>query len=133
MIADRTVSRKPIAITSVVATTLLIYPAIWAMNAHPSVPLALDMTAIVTASSSFGSAPMFLLLMEMFPASVRASGLSVIYSIGVALFGGSAQFIVTWLLAKTGNPMSLALYMIAAGIITVCAMSSLPEPRKRNA
>jgi predicted branched-subunit amino acid permease len=101
------------------------------MNMHPSIPLALVVVAIVTAASSFGSAPMLLLLMEMFPASVRASGLSVIYSIGVALFGGSAQFIVTWLLAKTGNPMSLALYMIACGIVTVCAMSSLPEPRKR--
>jgi MFS family permease len=131
LIADRTVSRKPIALASVVLTTLLIYPAFWAMNMHPSIPLALVVVAIVTAASSFGSAPMLLLLMEMFPASVRASGLSVIYSIGVALFGGSAQFIVTWLLAKTGNPMSLALYMIACGIVTVCAMSSLPEPRKR--
>ena len=131
LIADRTVSRKPIALASVVLTTLLIYPAIWTMNMHPSVPLALVMIALVTAASSFGSAPMLLLLMEMFPASVRASGLSVIYSIGVALFGGSAQFIVTWLLARTGNPMSLALYMIACGVVTVCAMSSLPEPRKR--
>jgi MFS family permease len=131
LIADRTVSRKPIALASVVLTTLLIYPAIWAMNMYPSVPLALFMVALVTAASSFGTAPMLLLLMEMFPASVRASGLSVIYSIGVALFGGSAQFIVTWLLAKTGDPMSLALYMIACGIVTVCAMSSLPEPRER--
>ncbi|MBB4513915.1 MFS transporter [Paraburkholderia fungorum] len=131
LIADRTVSRKPVAIASVALTTLLIYPAIWAMNMFPSVPLALVIIAVVTAASSFGTAPMLLLLMEMFPASVRASGLSVIYSIGVALFGGSAQFIVTWLLAKTGNPMSLALYMVACGIVTICAMSSLPEPRKR--
>jgi MFS transporter, MHS family, proline/betaine transporter len=131
LIADRTVSRKPIALASVVLTTLLIYPAIWAMNQHPGVPLALAMVALVTAVSCIGGAPMLLLLMEMFPASVRASGLSVIYSIGVALFGGSAQFIVTWLLAKTGNPMSLALYMIVCGIVTFCAMASLPEPRQR--
>ncbi|CAD6546396.1 MFS transporter [Paraburkholderia metrosideri] len=133
LIADRTVARKPIALASVVLTTLLIYPAIWTMNMYPSVPVALAIIALITAVSSFGSASMLLLLMEMFPASVRASGLSVIYSIGVALFGGSAQFIVTWLLARTGNPMSLALYMIACGIVTVCAMSSLPEPRKRTA
>jgi MHS family proline/betaine transporter-like MFS transporter len=132
LIADRTVSRKPVALASVVLTTLLIYPAIWAMNTYPSVPLALSIIALVTAASSFGSSPMLLLLMEMFPASVRASGLSVIYSIGVALFGGSAQFVVTWLLARTGNPMSLALYMVACGIVTVCAMSSLPEPRQRG-
>ncbi|HDR8982695.1 MFS transporter [Burkholderia vietnamiensis] len=129
-IADRTSSRKPLALASIILTTLLIYPAFWAMNLYPSVPLALAITAIVTAVSSFGSAPMFLLLMEMFPTAVRASGLSVIYSIGVALFGGSAQFIVTWLLTKTGNPMSLAQYMVACGIVTVFAMSRLPEPRK---
>ena len=131
LIADRTVLRKPIALASVILTTLLIYPALWAMNMHPSIPLALSMIAMVTAASSFGSTPLLLLLMEMFPANVRASGLSVTYAIGVALFGGSAQFIVTWLLAKTGNPMTLPLYMVAAGIVTICAIASLPESRKR--
>lgn len=130
LIADRVATRKPLALASVVLTTLLIYPAFLAINAHPGVPLALLVTAIVTAVSSLGGAPMLLLLMEMFPANVRASGLSIIYSIGVALFGGTAQFIVTWLLSTTGNPLSPALYMVVCGLVTACAMASLPETRR---
>ncbi|MBN3852285.1 MFS transporter [Paraburkholderia sp. Ac-20340] len=131
LLADRMRSRKPMALTSVVLTALLIYPAIALMTSHPGVPLALAIVAVLTAISSLGGAHLLLLLMEMFPARVRASGLSVIYSIAVALFGGTAQLIVTWLLAKTGNPMSLALYMVVCGFITVCAISSLPETRTR--
>ena len=129
-IADRWVSRKPIAVASALLTTVLVYPAFWAMSTYPCVPVALAMTAMITAVSSLGGAPMLLLLMEMFPAGVRASGLSVLYSVGVALFGGSAQFIATWLLAKTGNPMVLPLYMVACGIVSVCATTRLPEPRR---
>ncbi|WP_322093361.1 MFS transporter [Paraburkholderia bannensis] len=131
LLADRMASRKPLALTSVVLTTLLIYPAIALMTTHPGVPLALAIVALLTAISSLGGAHLLLLLMEMFPARVRASGLSVIYSIGVALFGGTAQLVVTWLLAKTGNPMSLAIYMMVCGVVTVCAISSLPEQRRR--
>jgi MFS transporter, MHS family, proline/betaine transporter len=130
-LADRIVSRKPIALTSIGLTMVLVYPAFWLMNAHPGVPLALAITATLTAVSSLGGAPLLLLLMEMFPAGVRASGLSVIYSIGVTLFGGSAQFIATWLLSKTGNPLSLAIYLSACGVVTFCALVTLPERGRR--
>jgi MFS transporter, MHS family, proline/betaine transporter len=132
LLADRMRTRKPMALASIVLTTLLIYPAIALMTTHPGVPLALAIIAVLTTISSLGGAHLLLLLMEMFPARVRASGLSVIYSIGVALFGGTAQLVVTWLLAKTGNPMSLALYMMVCGVLTVCAISSLPESRPSN-
>ena len=130
-VADRTASRKTLALLSVVLTTVLAYPAFWAMNSYPSVPLALIVTAVMTAASSLGSAPMLLLLIEMFPAGVRASGLSVIYSIGVTAFGGSAQFFATWLLQHTGDPMALALYIVSCGILATVAMSTLPEAGKR--
>jgi len=63
----------------------------------------------------------------MLPAGVRASGISVIYSVGVTVFGGSSQFIVTWLLAKTGNPMSPAFYMMVCGVLSLGALLSLRE------
>jgi MFS family permease len=128
-IADRVRRRKPVALASVIGTAALIYPAFWAMNTYPSVPLALAMTALIIGASSAGGASLLLLLLDAFPTAVRASALSVVYSIAVAVFGGSAQFIATWLLARTGNPMSLALYLIAAGTITACAVFTLPERR----
>jgi len=70
---------------------------------------------------------MFLMLLEMLPAGVRASGISVVYSIGVTVFGGSSQFIVTWLLASTGSPMAPAFYMMACGLLSLGALLSLRE------
>jgi hypothetical protein len=73
---------------------------------------------------------MFLMMLEMLPAGVRATGLSVIYSVGVTVFGGSSQFIVTWLLAKTGNPMAPAFYMMACSVLALVAVLRITETRE---
>jgi MHS family proline/betaine transporter-like MFS transporter len=52
------------------------------------------------------------MLPEMFPKAVRASGMSLVYSVGVALFGGFAPFISTWLLDATGSKLAPAWYLV---------------------
>jgi predicted branched-subunit amino acid permease len=106
---------------------IAVYPVFWLIGHYPSVPLVLCLSALLTASVNIGTTPMFLMLLEMLPIGVRASGISVIYSIGVTVFGGSSQFIVTWLLAKTDNPMSPAFYMMVCGVLSLCALLSLRE------
>jgi MFS family permease len=128
-LADRLTRRKPLVMAAVVFNLLAVVPAFWLMAHYPSVPLVLLLSVILTAAANLGSTPMLLVLMEMLPASVRASGLSVIYSVGVTVFGGSSQFIVTWLIARTGNPLAPALYMVACGLVTLCAVWSIRERR----
>lgn len=128
-LADLLTARKPLVVASLVLSMLAVYPAFWLINAYPSVPLVLCVSALLTALVNLGTTPMFLMMLEMLPAGVRASGLSVIYSVGVTVFGGSSQFIVTWMLARTGNPMSPALYMLVCGVITLLAVSRIRETR----
>ncbi|WP_310631356.1 MULTISPECIES: MFS transporter [unclassified Paraburkholderia] len=128
-LADRLTRRKPLVIASIVFNIVVVVPAFWLMTRFPSVPLVLLLSVVMTACANLGSTPMLLVLMEMLPASVRASGLSVIYSVGVTVFGGSSQFIVTWLIAKTGNPLSPALYMVACGCVTLFAVWRIRERR----
>ncbi|POR47489.1 putative MFS family arabinose efflux permease [Paraburkholderia eburnea] len=128
-LADRLTRRKPLVMAALVFNLLAVVPAFWLMTRFPSVPLVLLLSVILTAASNLGSTPMLLVLMEMLPISVRASGLSVIYSVGVTVFGGSSQFIVTWLIAKTGNPLAPALYMLACGFVTLLAVWSIRERR----
>jgi MHS family proline/betaine transporter-like MFS transporter len=108
---------------------LAVYPAFWLINHYPSVPLVLCLSVLLTAIVNLGTTPLFLMLLEMLPIGVRASGISVIYSVGVTVFGGSSQFIVTWLLATTGNPMAPAFYMMACGVLSICAIASLRARR----
>lgn len=128
-LADRLARRKPLVIGALLFNVVAVVPAFWLMTRMPSVPLVLALSVMLTAAANLGSTPMLLMLMELLPAGVRASGLSVIYSVGVTVFGGSSQFIVTWLIAKTGNPLAPALYLVACGVVTLCAVSAIRERR----
>ncbi|MEM5404060.1 MULTISPECIES: MFS transporter [Paraburkholderia] len=128
-LADRLARRKRLVLGALLFNIVAIVPAFWLMTRMPSVPLVLALSVMITAAANLGSTPMLLMLMEMLPASVRASGLSVIYSVGVTVFGGSSQFVVTWLLAKTGNPLSPAVYLVVCGLISLCAIGAIRERR----
>jgi MFS family permease len=129
-LADRLPRRKPLVVGSILFTVLALYPAFWLMTHNPSVPLVLALSALLTCGLYLGTTPMLLMMMEMLPTPVRASGLSVIYAVGVTVFGGSCQFVVTWLLARTGDPLSPAFYMMACSAVTLLTVLSLREVRE---
>ena len=43
------------------------------------------------------------------------------------IFGGFAPFIPTWLIQSTGDPLSPALYVIAASLVTLITMAWVEE------
>lgn len=59
---------------------------------------------------------------ELFPARVRAAGVSIGYNLPAALFGGMAPFVATWLVQRTGDPRSPALYLMAMALVAVVAV-----------
>ncbi len=126
-LADRLPRRKPMVLASLTISMLAVYPVFMLINAYPSVPMVLFLSALLTACINVGQTPLYLGIMETLPVPVRTSGLSVISSVGIAVIGGSSQFIVTWLLARTNNPMSPAWYMLACCIVTVLAVISIRE------
>ncbi|MDE1179297.1 MFS transporter [Paraburkholderia sp.] len=129
LLSDRLPRRKPLMVVSTVLGALLIYPAFWMLNHTAQLGVALTVIAALVACLAFGSGPGFLLLMQGFPKHVRATGMSVVYSVGVSVFGGFAQFIVTWLISTTGNPMSPAWYMVACSVVSLGALFALQEKR----
>jgi MFS transporter, MHS family, proline/betaine transporter len=56
---------------------------------------------------------------DIFPTRVRYTALSIGYNIAVALFGGFAPFIATFLVRVTDNKHAPAAYVIIAAIITL--------------
>ncbi len=59
---------------------------------------------------------------ELFPTRGRSLLLSVAFAIGIALAGGFAPFIATWLIAVTGSSTAPAFYMIATTVVTAIAV-----------
>jgi MFS transporter, MHS family, proline/betaine transporter len=58
---------------------------------------------------------------------VRYTALSIGYNVAVAIFGGFAPFIATWLIRETGNPLAPAFYVIAAAVITLVIVTRMRE------
>ena len=76
------------------------------------------------------------LLSEMFSTDVRytASGLS--YNVTYAIFGGTAPYLATWLVATTGNSLAPAIYVtvvavIALGVASIFIRETAGKPLRR--
>ncbi len=72
--------------------------------------------------------PVAALLVELFPARVRYTSLSVPYHIGTGYFGGFLPFISQYIVARTGDPFSGLWYTIAVvAMALIVSLLWLPE------
>ncbi|POA97125.1 MFS transporter [Chromobacterium sinusclupearum] len=127
MLADRLTRRKPLLLAVNALCVLLTLPCFMLLHAAPSLPAALMLALTLTALLALGSPAGFLLIMEAFPRGCRATGLAIIYACGVTLFGGFAQFIVTWLISVSGNPFAPAWYIMACSAASWLALLAFKE------
>ena len=64
---------------------------------------------------------------------IRSAGLATIYATSVAVFGGTTQPMIAWLIHVTGDPLAPAWYMIGANLIGVVASFLMKETAPRLA
>ena len=126
MLSDR-FGRRPVAFVAYLLIFLSIYPAFLYLNADPTVMTLLASVALLAMLNAVGGATIIITLAEIFPVEVRATGMSLVYALGVAIFGGFGQFIVTWLIQATGNPIAPAYYVMACALATLLALRTIPE------
>jgi len=121
--------RRVVNLLPRVALMLLIVPLFMWLSGAPGAATLLTVTAILAAlTAMFGTAGL-VQVPELLPIAVRSTGLSLVYAIGTSIFGGTTQFVVTWLLAVTHNPMAPAWYVVAMSAVSILAMWMLPESR----
>jgi MFS family permease len=123
--------RRPVMLWPRVATAVVTVPAFGLLVSHPTQGTLLAVTSVLAALTAISGAASLVAIPELLPRGIRATGLSIAYAVGVAIFGGSTQFIVTWLLAATGNPAAPAWYVAGCSVVTALAMMALPESRDR--
>ncbi len=121
--------RKPVMLIPRLLAALLSYPA-FMLLVELKTPMALfGVTILLGALTAISGAATLIAIPELFPRRIRASGMSIAYAFGVALFGGTTQFVITWLIGATGNPASPALYVTVTSLIAIVGMALLPETR----
>lgn len=119
--------RKRVTFLSRLLLTLLILPGFYAIAHRPSVGTLYFVICALAALHSINAGATGPLLPEMFPRSTRATGLSISYAAGVSIFGGFAQFVVTWLIGATGNAVAPAWYVIVCGVASLIALAFITD------
>ena len=118
--------RKRMLIAARALFVLVLYPAYLVMTsvqASPETVIAVNLFLNFLFAVGIGAAYAF--MAEAFPQSVRSSGLSILYALGVAIFGGTTQFVVAWLIDVTKDPLIPAWYQMAANIAAIVGVMLL--------
>ena len=132
-LSDRT-GRRPLLIGAAAVLVVAVVPATALLNAAPSIWsfLAFQVLFAVPIAAFTGTAPAA--MAEACPPQVRSTSVSVGYNVAVAVFGGFAPFVATWLVAATGNPVAPAWYVVATGVLSLSLIAALyAEPARRTA
>jgi MFS family permease len=124
-LADR-YDRRKLMIGSLLATMVGIYPAFLLLVTVKTAWALVFVTMLVPVLLAPGSVALLVTMGDMFPNEVRSSGISITYALAVTVFGGTTQFVITWLIGVTGNPLSPAWYVIASSAVSVWAVLRLP-------
>jgi MFS family permease len=121
--------RRAVNLLPRVALMVLIVPLFMWLSGAPGAATLLTVTAVLAGlTAMFGTAGL-VQVPELLPIAVRSTGLSLVYAIGTSIFGGTTQFVVTWLLAITHDPMAPAWYVVVMSAVSILAMWMLPESR----
>lgn len=119
--------RKPVMLWAWTLLFLAITPAfLWLSSTRSAIPL-FTATLMLGGVGTIAASAVLASITEALPARVRSQGLSFVYAIAIAVFGGTAQFNVAWLTSETGSSLAPAWYMMVAVGLGLLAMLKLPE------
>ena len=121
LLADRW-GIRPIAIAPRILLMLVLFPAMNFLIADPGAATLVLTISILSLLQAMSAAVGVMLIPLMFPRAVRATALALTYSLGVAVFGGTATYVVTWLVGATGDPLASSYYVMAANVALLLAV-----------
>lgn len=119
--------RKPVMIIPYVTLFLLAFPAFYLISHVHTTLVLYAVSALLASLQCWGGGPTLTVVTESLPRRIRAGAVAVIYAISIAAFGGTTQFMITWIIKLTGNPLAPAFYMMGGIAIGLVAMISIRE------
>ena len=126
ILADR-YQRKRVMMVGALGLFAVAYPAFSFLIAAPSTGHLVITQIAVAVFMLIYTAPASAVLAELFPTPVRATGISLTYSLGVAIFGGFTPAIITALISWTAQPVSVAFYLMGAALVSLITVMTLKD------
>jgi MFS family permease len=131
LLADRWGIRT-IAIAPRIVLMLVLFPAMKFLIASPSASTLILVVSILSLLQAMSAAVGVMVIPQIFPRAVRATALALTYSLGVAVFGGTATYVVTWLVGATGDPLASTYYVMAANVALLLAFLAVHDADYRS-
>jgi len=129
MLSDR-VGRRPTLLAFALGFLVIAWPAFHLLQGGGFTSLLVVELVGVFFLVGY-SANCAVVMAEQFPAAVRTTGIGLPYAISVALFGGTAPYITTWM-AGNGHGDLIWLYVAIAALVGVAVYATMPETKDRE-
>nr|WP_244946888.1 MFS transporter [Legionella israelensis] len=125
------VGRKPVFLTGLAGLLLFIFPVFsLLLSGHWGKALLAELLLSAVLAPLNATVPT--ILAEMFPTSVRASGTSIGYNIGQAVFGGTLPLVALTLTEITGNHYAPAWYVLIWVLLVLISSRYLKETYRKD-
>ena len=124
--------RKPMLIAGSLALAVLSIPCFMLVTSG-SLPLAILGQLLFVVPMCIYGGGCYTFFVEIFTTRTRFTSAAVSYNVAYALFGGTAPFIGTALVAQSGIPAAPGYYMAAAAVIVLAllTLTKVPETHQR--
>ncbi|CAG2156074.1 Proline/betaine transporter [Cupriavidus yeoncheonensis] len=130
-LSDR-VGRRPLVIASAVGLTVLPYPVFLLLNTGNSAAILLGLV-VLAAPVSIAAVMNVVLLVEVFPASIRSTGAAIGHNVAQAVLAGPGPFIAAALIQYTRDPNIPAWYLSGVSLLCLIVLwKMLPETSHRD-
>ncbi|SEF38495.1 MFS transporter, MHS family, alpha-ketoglutarate permease [Amycolatopsis pretoriensis] len=124
-LSDR-IGRRPVMLISHLGTAATLFP-LQALDLGNAVRLGIAMSiAMVFIGAGVSVLPAA--YAELFPTRIRTAGLAVPYSVAVAVFGGTAPYLQTWV-GETFAPAVFTGYVVLLLLVSAATVLTLREGR----
>ena len=128
-LADR-VGRKPVMMVACGLFVLLTLPAFELLSLG-GIGYAILAQLLLGAMLAGNDGVLATFLTEMFPTRVRYSSFALSFNLGNAIFGGTAPFVATSLIALTGTNFAPGYYLMGAAVVAFVALLFTTETAGR--
>jgi MFS transporter, MHS family, citrate/tricarballylate:H+ symporter len=123
-LADR-FGRKTMILAGLTLLLMAALPCFVAIAALKTLPALVLGSGLLATCLALGTPAINTLLLENLPPLSRSGGMGTTYALAISIFGGTAQFVVAWLIGVTGSPLVPAWYMSGAIIVALAALLAL--------
>ncbi|WP_454781985.1 MFS transporter [Legionella sp. WA2022007384] len=117
--------RKLVLSIGAVGFILLSYVLFFTLSQQTTLLLIVSLFIFAILSSSIMVYPS--ILVELFPVSIRYTGIAISYNLAFAFFGGLTPFITTYLIQSLNNNLAPSFYLTLSAILCFVAVVSIKK------